>query len=264
MLQRQWQVAGSAPENYERYLVPSIFGPWARELVDLADPRPGERIVDVACGTGIVARLAAERIKGGHVVGLDINPGMIAVARSIGPNIEWYEGNALEMPLADASFDLVFCQQGLQFFPDRLASAREMRRVLAPGGRLALCCWRSIDDSPGFGALLVALEHHCPEGAATMRAPFSLGDSEELRHLLSQVGFKEIRLRLKSRVLEFASVNDFVRQYVAGSPLAGPVAKLDGGARGALLNDVATALAKYVGDAGLRFPIVNQLVNAIA
>jgi SAM-dependent methyltransferase len=110
MLQQQWQVAGSAPENYERYLVPSIFGPWARELVDLADPRPGERILDVACGTGIVARLAAERIKSGQVVGLDINPGMITVARSIGPNIEWHEGNALEMSLADGSFDIVFCQ----------------------------------------------------------------------------------------------------------------------------------------------------------
>ena len=110
MGQQQWQVVGSAPENYERYLVPAIFVPWANDLVDLAGLRSAERVLDVACGTGIVARLAAERIPGGRVVGLELNAGMIAVARLLAPEIEWQEGNALEISAPDGSFDVVICQ----------------------------------------------------------------------------------------------------------------------------------------------------------
>jgi ubiquinone/menaquinone biosynthesis C-methylase UbiE len=118
--QTQWQVAGNAAEIYEEYLVPAIFEPWARNLLDRAAPRPGERVLDVACGSGIVARLAAEQVgAAGTVVGVDINPGMIAVARKNAgaAGVEWKEGNATALPLPDGSFDLVTCQQGLQFFP---------------------------------------------------------------------------------------------------------------------------------------------------
>jgi ubiquinone/menaquinone biosynthesis C-methylase UbiE len=262
--QPQWQVAGSAPENYERYLVPSIFGPWARELVDLPALRYGDRVLDVACGTGIVARLAAERVRGGRVVGLDLNPGMIAVARSIAPEIEWQEGNGLEISSPDGSFDVVCCQQGLQFFSDRHAAAGQMRRVLVQGGRLALACWSSIAESPGFGALLAALQRHCPDGVGTMLAPFSLSDSEELSRLLREAGFKEVRVKLKSRTLDFPSISEFVRQYVSGSPLAGPVGKLDDHEKKDLVDDVSVALAAYVGTGSLSFPITNQLVSALA
>src|SRR5438105_15897251 len=123
----QWQVAGSAPENYERYLVPAIFGPWAADLLALAAPQPGERIMDLACGTGVVARLTAERVgTAGVIVGLDLNPGMIELARSLpalnGAAVDWRVGSALELPFAHATFDVVLCQQGLQFFPDRSAA----------------------------------------------------------------------------------------------------------------------------------------------
>src|SRR5262245_20233146 len=127
----RWQLEGSAPELYERYIVPAVTALWAADLVTRAAPRPGDRVLDVACGTGIVARLAAERLNGvGRLVGLDINAGMLAVARSIpshpGLPIEWLEGSALEMPFPDRAFDLVLCQLGLQFFPDRLAALGEM------------------------------------------------------------------------------------------------------------------------------------------
>jgi ubiquinone/menaquinone biosynthesis C-methylase UbiE len=134
---------GSAPGNYERYFVPVIGAPLATDLIDIAGLRPGERVLDVACGTGIVARLAAERVGStGTVTALDINPAMLAVARSVaspGMSIEWYESSAEAMPLPDEAFDVVLCQLGLQFFPDRLAALREMQRVLAPGGRLVIC-----------------------------------------------------------------------------------------------------------------------------
>jgi len=171
----QWQVTGSASENYEAYLVPAIFGPWGRELLDIASLRPGEHVLDVACGTGIVARLAAEQVgEAGTVVGVDINPGMLTTARRISPAINWREGNAAALPLADATFDVAVCQQGLQFFPDRPAALREMRRALKPGGRLVIACWKGIRHSPGFLALAEALAKHLgPDAAAIARGPYS-------------------------------------------------------------------------------------------
>src|SRR5260370_25850928 len=154
-------LAGNEPDAYERHIDPALFMPWARSLVETAALRPGERVLDVACGTGVVTRLAAKRVgAGGKVVGLDLNAGMLEVARSRAPAIEWREGSATELPLPDAAFDAVLCQQGLQFFPDRPAALREMRRVLVPGRRLALSVWRSLQGSPGHRALADALEPH--------------------------------------------------------------------------------------------------------
>ena len=129
-------------ENYERFFVPAIGAPLARELMETAELRPGERVLDVACGTGGVTRLAATRGgPGGSVAGLDVNPGMLAVARSVTPanaQVQWHEASAEAMPLPDESFDVVLCQLGLQFVPDESAALREMRRGLVPGGRLIM------------------------------------------------------------------------------------------------------------------------------
>jgi SAM-dependent methyltransferase len=118
-----WQLAGCLPENYERHLVPALFGPWAAQLVELAAPGPGERVLDVACGTGIVARRAAALVQpGGAVAGLDSNRGMLEVARAaaaeVRPVIDWRAGDAADLPFPDGVFEVVLCQQGLQFFPE--------------------------------------------------------------------------------------------------------------------------------------------------
>ncbi len=257
----QWQVAGSAPENYERYLVPSIFGPWATDLVSLGEPQAGERVLDVASGTGVVARLSAKNVgPAGKVVGLDINPGMVATARSLpsapGVSFEWIEGSAVAMPLPDAAFDLVLCQQGVQFFPDRLAALHEMHRVLVPGGRVALSVWRAIQYSPGFAVLAETLERHVgPEAAKTMRAPFSLPEAEELRALIVRAGFRDVTIRSAVKNLRFPTPEEFVRRYVSGSPLAGPFAQVSEDARNALLDGIRTGLRDYWSDEGLAFPI---------
>jgi ubiquinone/menaquinone biosynthesis C-methylase UbiE len=150
----QWQVAGSAAQVYERELVPAIFGPWAPRVLDVAAPAAGEWVLDAACGTGVVARLAAERVGAdGRVVGFDLNPGMLTVARSLpagGAPIGWVQATAGRLPFPDGSFEVVCCQLGLQFFPDRAAALAEMARVLVAGGRLAAMVWRSIDHSPGL------------------------------------------------------------------------------------------------------------------
>ena len=136
----QWQLSGDAAELYERYPVRYILGPWAQALVARAGLKHDESVLDVACGTGVIACLAAHTVgPTGCVTGLDLNAGMLAVARSLpapsGAPITWIEGSAVAMNLPNAAFDVVFCQQGLQFFPDRLAALCEMRRVLRPSGR---------------------------------------------------------------------------------------------------------------------------------
>jgi len=226
-------------------------------------------VLDVACGTGIVARRAAERVgAAGHVVGLDLNPAMIAVAQSVASKslnipIDWREASAMDMPLSDAEFDIVYCQLGLQFFADRPAALREMYRVLVQGGRLGLMVWRSIQYSPGFDAFADALERHVSRDAASiMRAPFSLHDADELRTLISGAGFRDITIKPVVGSVRFPSVGHLVRSYVAGSPLASHVAQVSDDARAALISDMESALASFVSAEGLAFPIEAHLASA--
>lgn len=173
----QWQLERASAEAYERYAVASWSGPLAARLMALAAPREGERVLDVACGTGVVARLAAAAVGArGAVAGVDLNEGMLAVAREQAPAVDWRQGDVEALPVADGAFELVACQQGLQFFGHRAGALAEMRRVLAPGGRLALSVMRPIAHNAGWGALAAALARHVgPEAGAVMRAPFPTG-----------------------------------------------------------------------------------------
>jgi SAM-dependent methyltransferase len=262
----QWQVAGSAAQVYERELVPAIFGPWAPRVLDVAAPAADARVLDVACGTGVVARLAAERVgPGGRVVGLDLNPGMLVVARSLpasGAPVGWVQASAVRLPFPDRSFEVVCCQLGLQFFPDRSAALAEMARVLVAGGRLAALVWQSIDRSPGFAVLAEALDRHVgPAAGAVMRAPFGLGDEGALRGLVAGAGFGEVRLERQAGVVRFGSARALVVAYGAGSPLAGPIGGAGPAARAGLLAEVQAALDPWQGAAGLAFPIEALLVS---
>lgn len=270
--QEQWQVAGNASEVYDEYLVPAVFEPWAQMLTDLAKLQPGEKVLDVACGTGVVARHAAQHVgASGHVTGLDLNPGMLAVASSRAVSSErapitWHEGNATALPFPDNSFDVVLCQLGLQFFPDQAGSLQEMRRVLMPHGRIALLVWRSIQHSPGFAAFAEALDRHISsDAAAIMHAPFVFGDTtDELHNLVTQAGLQDIVIRFDVRMVRFPSAEALIQSYAAGSPLAGHVAGADEAARERLFRDVHTALLSYIDGEGLAFPIQGHLITARA
>lgn len=215
---------GTAPENYERYFVPVIGGPLAADLVADAALLAGERVLDVACGTGVVARLAAERVgTGGTVAGLDLNAGMLAVARAksppAGPAIHWYETSAESIPLPDGSFDVVFCQLGLQFMADKTAALREMRRVLAPGGRLLLSTAR---PTAFFGVLDRALARHIgAEAAGFVSMVFSLNEPTELERLLQGAGLPDNAVRVVEKRLHLPPARDFLWQYVHCTPLTG-------------------------------------------
>ncbi|HZD41684.1 MAG TPA: methyltransferase domain-containing protein, partial [Terriglobales bacterium] len=232
---------GSAPENYERYFVPAIGAPLANDLIKIAALRPGERVLDVACGTGVVARLASQLVgAAGTVVGLDVNPGMLAVARSTTPPgiaIDWHEASAEAMPLPDASFDAVLCQMGLQFVPDKHAALSEMRRVLLPGGRL-------IFNVPGptpqlFVIMGEALARHIGAAAAGfVNHVFSLHDTAELQHLMNGAGFRDVSVQVDTKSLRLPPPEEFLWQYVYSTPLAGVVGQVNVELRGSLERDV--------------------------
>lgn len=210
-------------EAYQEYFVPAIFDPLTSVVIDQAKPRPGERVVDIACGTGVVSRRAAALVgASGTVTGVDINPGMIAVAEDVpGPEdaapVDYRTGDALALDVPDRSVDLVLCQQGLQFFPDRLAGAREMRRVLDDRGRAVLAVWRGLDHHPLYEALSRAELPHLTEFGVPvtwddLAAPFSFGDPEELRELLVDAGFGDVELVQASITARFADPERFVER----------------------------------------------------
>jgi ubiquinone/menaquinone biosynthesis C-methylase UbiE len=198
------------PQMYEQWLVGPLFRPWAELTLDEVSLSPVDRVLDIACGTGIVARLAKERIGGtGHVVGIDVSPDMLAVARSIAPSIDWREGNAGALPLKEGEqFDAVICQQGLQFFANKPAAVAEMRRALAKGGRLAVATWRSDAEIPFFHELRRVAERHLGP-IADQR--YSFGDPGRLEVLLRDAGFHDVRVTRQSRQIRFEDGAPFLR-----------------------------------------------------
>ncbi len=184
-------------ETYESYMVPPLFAPCAQLFLDLAKPRPGERVLDIACGTGVVARGVARRAgAAGSVTGLDLSPGMLAVARSASERedlaIEWREGRAEALPFPDHSFELILCQFGLMFFADRAAALSEMHRVTAAGGRIAVHVFQGIERHPFYQTLDTVILRHL--GASGVGDIFALGDSDELRTLLAGAGFHDVEI----------------------------------------------------------------------
>jgi ubiquinone/menaquinone biosynthesis C-methylase UbiE len=253
------QVSGNAAEVYERQLVPVMLAPWASTLIDLAKVQPGMRVLDVACGTGVVTRLAAERVgSAGRVVGLDINAAMLSVARRLAPvgaSVEWLEASALAMPFPDSSFDIIFCQHGLQQFPDRPAALREMRRLLVPGGRLALCVWSRIEGSPGMAALAEALERHVGAEAGTnRRAPFAVGDPAQLRALVEEAGFRDVDVRTVVETARFPSPEALVAYQLGATPLS-TLGAVTEEAQQAVARDVRAALQPYLHGGRLAVPM---------
>ena len=223
MVDDHWQLAGSAPELYQKYLVPAITMKWAEDLVGRAQPEAGESVLDIACGTGVVARLAARRMTRGRVTGLDLNKGMLAVARGLpteGVAVEWIEGSALDLPFPAGQFDLILCQLGLQFFPDQNRALVEMRRVLSPSGRVALSVYSQIERTPGTHAFALALDRVLgPDASRVKRGEHSFDTPDQLRHLMVDAGFAGTTVHTVVQNLSFLSVLDYVRFQLMATPL---------------------------------------------
>jgi ubiquinone/menaquinone biosynthesis C-methylase UbiE len=253
-----FQLHGSAAEHYERWVVPFVSWPMVLPLLDLAGLQPGARVLDLATGTGVLARLAARRVTpGGAATGLDLNDDMLTVARALplppGLTIDWRHGSAQALPFADGAFDVVVCQQGFQFFPDRLGALQEMRRVLRANGRVALSVFTG--PSPYFMALRDAVARHIgAEAGRSTAAGFSLGDAEEFQALLTDAGFHDVQIHRVPLTLRLPAPDEFVLRHLSALPLAERVAAVGDEARAALVADVAEAMRAYIDGYGLAVP----------
>jgi ubiquinone/menaquinone biosynthesis C-methylase UbiE len=256
--QSGFQLTADAVKLRERYSVRYFIGPWAPGLVALAAVKPGQRVLDVACGTGVVARLAAPQAgPTGHVTGLDINANMLAVARSLPPPpgapVTWLEGDAGATEFPDASFDVILCQQGLQFFPRQAAALREIHRLLVPGGRVVLSVWKSA--GPYDVAVAAALERHAGgETATKYRASRIVPNADALHHLLADAGFRAVHVRPSAMTIHLPSLESFVLGHLSGGTAAGAVAALSEDQRAALARQVKLALQPYADGDGVAVP----------
>ena len=193
---------------YHAYLGPAMFQPCAVTTLALANIQPHERVLDVACGTGIVA----SQVRAARVVGLDLSPEMLAVAKQTS-GVEWMVGNAMALP--DEAFDVVLCQQGLQFFPDRAAAAREFRRVCT--SRAVVACWQAVEHQTFFADVVRAQAKHLGVTIEQAGKPFTFGDAEALGAVLRDAGFARVEVQASSFTARFPDPERFVGMCVASA-----------------------------------------------
>ena len=207
-----------AARAYEALFVPALFGQWATAVADAAQVRAGHSALDVACGTGVLTREMAARVgRGVRATGLDVNAGMLAVAREHAPDVRWHQGSAESLPFPDASFDRVVSQFGLMFVPDPQTSIREMLRVLKPAGRIAVAVWDTIDQCPGYAAEVELIERMAGTAAAdAVRAPFVHGMRQSLGALFDSAGAQALRLETHTGVARFPSIRVMVEAELRG------------------------------------------------
>lgn len=256
----------TAGEAYEKHMVPGMFARWTERAVSLAALRPGEQLLDVACGTGVGARIAARALgPGSKVAALDLDAGVIEVARRVSSNgvpIEYHCCSAIEMPFPDATFDVVLCLQGIQFFPDRVKGFAEIRRVLKPAGRLVATLWGPLESNKGHAAIVRALENQQVDASAAKKA-CSFADPVEIRDTAARGGFGKIELFLEDGSSEFASLDSFLEGMTAGSPSTRKAVQLiPESGRGRFFDDVRGALAQYVINGKLSYPMRTHIVIA--
>lgn len=259
-----FQLIGTGPEAYERYMVPIHCLTRAEDLIDRVGLQLGEHVLDVACGTGIVSRYAARRVgNSGHVTGVELNPAMLQIARDVSAYIEqidFLEGSALDLPVSESLFDVVLCQQAVMFFPDRDAAVREMYRVLKPGGRVGLNVWRTPEFNPAFDHLITALEKHAgAEAAAFMRSPFIMKSVTEMRSLFKQAGFIDITVINRIDTLRYPSVEHLVRYETLNIPDPKIHNKE---MQEVLTREMNTLVGTYIDDHGVVFPVQDFVVVA--
>lgn len=203
---------------YESLHVDALFAEWAPRLLDALDLTAGDDLLDVACGTGILARTALERVgEDGGVTGLDLNPAMLAVAGELAPAVTWRHGDAAELPFEDATFDAAANQFGMMFLPDRGAAVAEMLRVVGDGGRIAVAVWDALEASPAYPIEVELLQRFAGDDAAdALRAPFVLGDPEETVQLFDDAGAASVASSTITGTARFPSVRSMVEADLRG------------------------------------------------
>jgi SAM-dependent methyltransferase len=261
-----FQLAAGLPEHYERHAAP-IMAPFVDALVT-AVARPGQDLLDVACGTGFATRAAAAVVgEGGRVTGVDINGAMVALARSRPPaggaDVEWREASALDLPFDGSAFDAVVCQQGVQFFPDPVAGLAEMRRVTRDGGALGVTAWAPIAGSPYFAAQLGMLADTCGLPPAVVGQAFPPGGAEALADQAERAGWRQVETEVVVRRLELPPLADYIPAHLRALPWSAPFFDLDAERRAAAVDAMIEALRAHIGEDGVaRVPTSSVLLVA--
>lgn len=256
------QLIASAAEVYEEFFVPALFGPWAPRLVTRAGLGPGDEVIDVACGTGVLAVEAEKAVSpNGIVVGVDLNPGMLAVARRKASQVDWQQAAAEDLPFDDSSFDATLSQFGLMFFTDPRAALREMWRVLGPGGRFVVAVWDALENAPGYAAVTALLSRlFGADIADLLRSPYSLGDPTALVSLLTSAQIPNPKIDRVPGEARFPSIRSWMHTDVRGWTLAD---KLDDAQFERLAAEAETELQPFVTAQGdVRFPHPALVITA--
>lgn len=259
-----WTGVSEDAQLYETNFVPTLFGPWAPQVAAAARISSGDRVLDVGCGTGVLAREAVTLVgASGHVTGLDLNEGMLSVARRIGPEIDWRQGDAGDLPFDDESFDVIVSQFALMYFPHRSAALREMKRVLVPGGRFAVAVWAPFERAKGYVHLAEIARRHASDGDEAekiLQAPHQLGDPERLRALFLASGIENPVVEIREGVYTQPSIDYFLESEVKGSPLH---RLFDDERYQSFLEDTYSSLASFVVPSrGLVIPMDATIVTA--
>jgi ubiquinone/menaquinone biosynthesis C-methylase UbiE len=266
MAETRYQLEGNAPQLYERETVQTLGRPLAELMLTHVALHAGDRVLDAACGTGIVARVAAQRgVALAHIVGIDLNAGMLDVARAHTPTtgvpVEWRQGDVCTLSFPERRFEVVLCQQGLQFVPDPGAALREIHRVLVPGGRLAFTVFSEVPAY--YVALADALARHVSADAATScLSRYTLRDATMLRHVVDAAGFSAIQMHILEIGRRMPSSAASVIEGMARSPYARDVAAVDEGIRQAIGQEVSAALHAYRDGDAVVIPHRSYLVQA--
>lgn len=260
----QEQIA--AATAYENLFVPAVFRQWAPLVAGAASIETGQRVLDVACGTGVLAREAASRVgHTGTVKGLDMTPGMLAVAAQLAPEIEWKQGVAGELPFATGSFEAVVSQFGMMFFPDRVQALREMRRVLVPEGRTAVAVFDSLANHLAYAEEVALFARTISKAAGdAIRIPFSLGDTVQLKEMAEAAGFTAVSVTTHQGTARFPSLRALVEADLRGwLPVMGIV--LDEAKIEAVLAEAEDVMGVFINAEGEAvFPLSVHIVQGVA
>lgn len=254
-----FQIPLAAAEVYESRFVPAIFAEWAPLLVEATGVHPGHAVLDVACGTGIVARTVADRIgDDGTVVGVDLNEAMLTVARRVRPDLQWQQGDAADLPFPDRAFDVALCQMSLMFVPDRGRAVAELARVTLTGGTVGIVVPASVTEQPAYRRLVdIINEEAGPEAALLVGAYWSCGDLTELRAQFTKAGIHGLQTRTHLGTARFGSVDELVATEVEGSPLA---SRIDAAVYDRIRQRARTELAEFETRDGVAAPLCGHIV----
>ena len=257
-------------EGYESYMVPTLFAPCARILIQAADPKPGERVLDVGCGTGIVAREVASRLGAtAEVAAVDLSGNMLAVARRVAAResltIEWREGNAEQLPFHDGAFDLILCQFALMFVADKAAALSEMRRVVTGSGRVLISVWQGLDRHPFYQTLHNVIQQRL--GVSALQEIFALGNADDLRGQAMAVGFRRVDIKPFSLMARFPNPEAFIAGEIEVDTAAIPsMQHLDSKARQAIVTaitrDMQSPLKELISDNHVVIPFHGLMFTA--